>query len=90
MVSGIQYEPVSSYAGKKGKAMSRSPEGFFSPDIDLDRRQMTEEQEMMKDQELADRAVLARVRRGETHYGDFLYLVGRLQYNFNDLENNHD
>lgn len=46
--------------------------------------------EMMTDQDFADRAVLARVRRGETHYGDFLYLVGRLQNNLNDLENNHD
>ena len=42
--------------------------------------------EMMSDQEFADRAVLTRVRRGETHYGDFLYLVGRLNYNVNDLE----
>ncbi len=70
--------------------MSTSPAGFFEPCSDLDRRQMTEEQEMMSDQELADRSVLARVRRGETHYGDFLYLVGRLNYNVNDLENKHD
>ena len=42
--------------------------------------------EMMNDMEYADRVVLARVRRGETHYGDFVYLVGRLNLNLNDME----
>lgn len=42
--------------------------------------------EMMTTQENADRVVLTRVRRGETHYGDFVYLVGRLNLNLNDLE----
>lgn len=42
--------------------------------------------EMMTDQEYADRAVLARVRKGETHYRDYLYLVGRLGYNLTELE----
>ena len=66
--------------------MKNASEGYFSPCSDLDRRQMTEEQEMMEDIERADRVVLTRVRRGETSYGDFLYLVGRLQLNLNDLE----
>lgn len=42
--------------------------------------------EMMSDQESADRYVLTRVLRGETHYGDFLYLIGRLNLNLNDME----
>ena len=42
--------------------------------------------EMMKDQDEIDRVVLARVRRGETHYGDFLYLAQRLSYSIKDLE----
>lgn len=42
--------------------------------------------EMMRDQEDADRAVLARMRNGTTIYGDYLYMVGRLNYNLNDLE----
>ena len=43
-------------------------------------------EEMMISQELADRAVLLRIRRGETNNGDYLYMVGRLNYNLNDLE----
>lgn len=45
-----------------------------------------QQQEMMSAQENADRCVLDRVRRGETDYGDFLCLVGRLNLNLNDLE----
>jgi hypothetical protein len=41
---------------------------------------------MMADQERLDRAVLTRVRRGETSYVDFLYLVGRLNLNLHDME----
>ena len=66
--------------------MRNASEGYFIPCADLDRRQMTDEQEMMTDQEFADRAVLTRIRRGETHYGDYLYMVGRLNLNLNDLE----
>ena len=42
--------------------------------------------EIMSAQENADRVVLDRVRRGETHYGDFVYLVGRLNLKLNDME----
>ena len=66
--------------------MSRASEGYFSPCSDLDRRQMTEEQEMMSEQDQLDRFVLNRVKRGESSYQDFLYLVGRLNLNLNDLE----
>jgi hypothetical protein len=49
--------------------------------------QRDEEIELMSDLEYADKQVLGRVRRGETTYRDYLYLVGRLNYNLNDLEN---
>lgn len=51
-----------------------------------DRRQMTEEQEMMEDQKFVDFQLLRRVNRGETDHRDYLYLVGRLGYNLNQLE----
>lgn len=51
-----------------------------------DKKRAAEVEELIVDQELADRHVLHRVKRGETHYGDFLYLVGRLNLNLNDLE----
>jgi len=43
--------------------------------------------EMTKDLEYADKQVLKRIRSGETTHRDYLYMVGRLQYNLNDLEN---
>lgn len=58
----------------------------FQDDNDQRQRWQDQQADMMSDQEFADRSVLARVRRGETHYGDFLYLVSRLNYNLNDLE----
>lgn len=60
---------------------------------DDDRREDTLDmqlEQMMADQKSADFHMLRRVDRGETDHRDFLYLVGRLQYNLNDLENNHD
>jgi len=52
-----------------------------------DQRQAAEEEAIMSDLEFADRQVLMRVRRGETTHRDYLYLVGRLELNLNDLEN---
>lgn len=66
--------------------MSADQDLVFQDSDDQRQRMNDQLAEMMSDQEFADRAVLARVRKGETHYGDFLYLVGRLNYNVNELE----
>ena len=58
----------------------------FQDDDDQRQRMDFQHDAIMKDQEFADRAVLLRVDRGETNHADFLYLVGRLNYNVNDLE----
>lgn len=52
----------------------------------LDRRQMTDEEEMIDVLAKADRKVLARVRAGVSTHTDYVYLVGRLNYNLNELE----
>ena len=51
-----------------------------------DRRQMTDEQEMMDVLANADRKVMARVRVGVSTYDDFVYLAGRLKRKLTDME----
>lgn len=51
-----------------------------------DRRQMTDEEEMMDVLAKADRKVLDRVRVGVSTYEDYVYLAGRLNYKLNELE----
>lgn len=63
--------------------MSADKNRVFQDENDQRQRMDWQDQqaEMMTAQENADRVVLDRVRRGETDYGDFLYLVGRLNLN---------
>lgn len=70
-----------------GGAMSADMDSVFQDENDQ-RQQMDwqdQQAEMMRDQDEIDRVVLNRVRRGETHYVDFLYLANRLGYNLKDL-----
>ena len=66
--------------------MSDQDRVFQEENDQRQRMDWQDQQEMMSAQENVDRVVLDSVRRGETHYGDFLYLVGRLNLNLNDLE----
>lgn len=68
--------------------MSADMDQVFRDENDQRQRMDWQDQqaEMMVDKEYADRLVLGRVRGGTTDYRDFLYLVGRLNINLNDME----
>lgn len=68
--------------------MSADLDQVFQDECDQRQRMDWHDQqaEMMNDQAYADKQILKRVLRGITTYQDYLYLVGRLQYNLIELE----
>ena len=67
--------------------MSRHGQVFRDENDQRQRMDHEDQQaEMMADQDYADHHVLKNVLHGTTTYRDYLYLVGRLNINLNDME----